>query len=364
MIRKILMFLIFVSLLHSWSFSEIPNMIKKDIDSFDNICSLPERESTLELWIPSIITGIVLLLASLILYMLGQVLQAQNIIDMAKDGFIDIMMGIILVAVLLGAYTGVNEAYVGMINVNDPEVGYVDIMDGAINYATFVVQKIGTNLALFMVFNNIIQFYATSTIFFGSFQYQVAISPGLALKPLGDITGLLIQVLTVSMAEWMFHVVSLCVIKQWSWTVLMPFGLLLRIIPYTKDAGGALMAFTLALSLVYPGMFLMNQEVYKLTYEGWNFDSFMDMLADFGIFNLAFFTAAFMIISQSVLVPLVVYTFGNFVFVMGKEAVYFFVLLSLFLPFINIMITLTSAREIAKSFYGVEANFSSIVRII
>ncbi|MBI2079648.1 hypothetical protein HYT84_02695, partial [Candidatus Micrarchaeota archaeon] len=65
----------------------------------------------------------------------------------------------------------------------------------------------------------------------------------------------------------------------------------------------------------------------------------------------------------SALVPFLMGLVISLVLEIIKNAVYYIVIISLLLPFINIFLTLTSARESAK-FFNIDVNFASFVSLI
>ena len=62
----------------------------------------------------------------------------------------------------------------------------------------------------------------------------------------------------------MFHLVALCLIKKWSWSLFIPSAILLRAFPATRKAGEALFALTFSLAVVYPATFIMNNEIHNM----------------------------------------------------------------------------------------------------
>ena len=65
----------------------------------------------------------------------------------------------------------------------------------------------------------------------------------------------------------------------------------------------------------------------------------------------------------SILVPILIGGVISLVFDIVKSAVYYIVIVSIILPFINIFVTLTAAKEIAR-FFGSEVSFTSFVKLI
>lgn len=75
-------------------------------------------------------------------------------------------------------------------------------------------------------------------------------------KPIYDTLGLLLQMMTVSIVQWMAHEFLLCAVKDSMLTMLLPAGLFLRAYGF-KSGGNALIGLALSLYFVYP--YMINQ---------------------------------------------------------------------------------------------------------
>ena len=90
------------------------------------------------------------------------------------------------------------------------------------------------------------------------------------------------------------------------------------------------------------------------------------MLSSFfsgGIFGSVGILSVVMLLLGGAFVPFMLNGAVSIAFALIKNSVYFIVIMGFVLPFLNIFITLTAARETAKAF-GAEVNFMGFVKII
>ncbi|MDD5022820.1 MAG: hypothetical protein PHU63_01500 [Candidatus ainarchaeum sp.] len=323
-------------------------------------CSV-SQDHTLWLFIPSIIAAFLIILISALVYMTGTVLNSEQILNFAKEEFYQSGISIFLAFIVLSFVLG---SHVAAISLNLFGMEAVSFIDAAMLVSIFITNKIATSLGSMMFFNGILTFFATSSLSIGSFHSSIHFSPGLALKPLTDVVTLIVQFLAVSLSEWMFHVFSLCLIKKWAISVFLPFGILLRAIPQTRDGGSALIALMLVLYIIYPITFLGMGAIFSAMHG--DFDTtgiIVGLLSKFGA-GSSIVLITLLLVSKSLLIPLLIVAMIDAVFIFLKEAIFLFFIMSLMLPFFSIMITLTAVKEISKTFFGVDINLSSLIRVI
>jgi hypothetical protein len=188
---------------------------------------------------------------------------------------------------------------------------------------------------------------------------------GPVLKPLIDIVGSALQYLSLGISEWLLHIVTLCLIKRWTWGLFIPLSVLLRAFPYTRNAGEALFALSFSLALFYPFMFIFDYEVHKIMKDNIvdpekALNSFMHRS---GILSVVGVTIVMMLFTAGVLMPFFLGGALNLAFELVRSAVYYIVILGIFLPFLNIFVTLTAAKELA-AFFKVDVNFMAFLKII
>jgi len=298
----------------------------------------------------------------------GQVFQSPNLIAYSKEELRILLVTVVIIVLMLGAFTGANAMFsFSIIGTNDIVYGSSPTMiDAAINYSKFLVYQISADWGALLVFNTILHTLYSATVYVGlTFKAMFSFNVGPVLKPLVDILGLAIQFLGVALGEWMVHIAMLCFIKKWIFAIILPFGVLLRAIPLTRSAGDTLLALGFALVFVYPIMLIANWEAYKVTAFVIIPDKTLiqGFFEDSGIFGVGIFGILLLATLGSVIMPFLMGYMVSLAFELVKNAVFYIVIISLLLPFFNIFITLTAAREISRAL-GSDVNFSSFVKLI
>ncbi len=320
-----------------------------------------EESFVLDLIGPSVLAALALILLSTLVYMVGKVLQSKKVLQIAREEYYQSGISIFLAFVVL-VFIGVTNSLFISLNVFGYETG--SILDKAISISFVIADQIATDLSVLMIFNGVLTYFAASSISFGSFHSSVHISPGLALKPITDVVTLLIQFLAVSLSEWVFHIFSLCLIKKWALAVFLPFGMLLRAIPHTRDGGSAIIALMLVLYLIYPITFIGMGAIYYTLHGDLDLQAVaVGMVSEFFL-GMGLVGLLFKFITGSFLMAFVLFGAVDAVWIFVKEGLFMFFVMSLMLPFISILIALTAAKELAKNFFGVDINLSSIIRVI
>lgn len=125
------------------------------------------------------------------------------------------------------------------------------------------------------------------------------------------------------------------------------------------------MALMFALVFFYPFMFIFDYEVHKVL--KYNLVDPADAMDSFinksGILNVFGPLLVIMFLMAGVFIPFFLGSALTLAFALIKGAVYYVVIMSLLLPFINIFVTLTVAKESA-AFFRVDVNFMSFLKII
>jgi hypothetical protein len=233
-------------------------------------------------------------------------------------------------------------------------------------FSRLMVSDMVSHYSMLLMYNMVIHTLYSSTMWVGvTWRAMYSFNLGPVLKPLIDIIGSALQYLSLGISEWLLHIVTLCLIKKWTWGLFIPMSVLLRAFPYTRNAGEALFALVFALALFYPFMFIFDYEVHKIM--KYNLVDSQKALSSFlhksGILALFGSVLVAVFLMAGVFMPFFLGGALNLAFELVRSAVYYIVIISIFLPFINIFVTLTAAKEIA-GFFRVDVNFMSFLRII
>jgi len=328
-------------------------------------------------------TGIAMLLvgfAITLVYMMGQVTQSTSLIVASKDEALQLFYTVIRVVFIFGVLFGANWWYsIRTSGITDPTSLYairssdpwnpggpMTMIDAAMAYCRSMVVEMVTNYSNLVLYNMVVHTLYSSTMWFGvTWRVMYSFNLGPVLKPLIDILGMALQFLGIGISEWMLHLVMLCLIKRWTWSLFIPIAIFLRTIPQTRGAGEALFAVVFALAVIYPLMFLVTYETHKVMRN--NLVESQSLVSSFvqksGILAVTASVLVIMFLAAGVFFPFFISSALSVAFELIRNAVYYVVVMSLLLPFINIFVTLTAAREVAK-FFNVDVSFMSFVKII
>jgi hypothetical protein len=319
---------------------------------------------------PTILVVMVVILGLAVVYMLGQLFNSPQMIALAKDEIFQTALTVGRV-MLLVALLAAGEMWYSLRAVdtsdriyNNPNVH--SMMDAAMAFARLMVSDMVGHYGMLVMYNMVIHTLYSSTMWVGvtwRAMYQFNLGP--VMKPLIDIVGSALQFLSLGISEWMLHIVTLCLIKKWTWGLFIPLSMLMRAFPYTRNAGEALFALVFALALFYPFMFLFDYEVHKIM--KFNLVDAQKAMGAFlhksGIMSLFGSVLVMMFLMAGVFMPFFLGGALNLAFELIRGSVYYIVIISILLPFINIFVVLTAAKEIA-SFFRVDVNFMSFLKII
>lgn len=332
--------------------------------------------------IPSAFVVILVVIGITFVYMAGNLFQLPNLIVLAKEELFHAFSTVILISLVIGALAAANSGFyqfqTAPLNPANPtpdpiystSSGYM--IDAAMVFSLRMVQEMNTVFSHLLLFNMVIHTLYTSTLYFGvTWRAMYSFNLGPALKPLIDILGLSMQLLSVAVGEWVLHLVTLCIIKKWTFPLFIPVGILLRAFPQTRAGGGALFSLVFMLALIYPFMFLVNYEVHKImrgtildTASQASGSTLSTFVNDSGIFQVGVMVVSFLFLTAGALMPLLIESAITIAFEIIRASVYYVIMFGIFLPFVNIFITLTAAKEAAKLWSDTTINYFAFIKLI
>jgi len=330
-------------------------------------------------WISLTIVALMLVLFGIALvYMLGQLMQSQNLISTAKEEIFQLILTLIRVAFIFFVLFILNQYYMIRTSNSGDEIyslkstnptnlgGPLTVIDGAMAICRLLIVEMITDYSNLVMYNMVLHTIFSSTMWFGvTWRAMYSFNLGPVLKPLIDIVGMALQFLSLGIGEWMLHLVLLCLLKKWTWSLFIPIGIFMRTIPQTRGAGEALFAIVFALSIIYPFMFLVTYETHKIL--KYNLLDSKSALSSFvqksGVLAVGGAVVATMFLAAGVFFPFFVGMGINLAIELIQNSIYYSVIMSLLLPFLNIFITLTAAKEIAR-FFSVDVSFMSFIKVI
>ncbi len=323
------------------------------------------------MWLaPAVAVIFIVMIGIAIVYMIGVFMSSPTLIALAKDEVFQAAVTIARVIVIVAVLSS-GEMWFDIIRTGGADDIYTNtantsMMDGAMQFSRMMVADMINHYSLLLMYNMVIHTIFSSTMWFGvTWRAMYSFNLGPVLKPLIDIIGTALQFLSLGISEWMLHLVTLCIIKRWAWGLFIPLGMLLRSFPYTRNGGEALLALTFALVIIYPFMFLFDYEVHKVM--SGNLVDANDAVSSFihksGILAVFGSVLVIMFLMAGVFMPFFLGGALTLAFELIRGAVYYIVIMSLLLPFLNIFITLTAAKESA-AFFKIDVNFMSFLKII
>jgi hypothetical protein len=320
------------------------------------------------LWIaPAVMMGIIVMMGVAIIYMLGQFFGSPNLIALAKDEAFQTALTFLRVLFLVAGLMAANFWYGFSAPSSDPIYSRnPQMIDASMAFARQMVSDMVSHYSMLVMYNTVIHTIYSSTMWFGvTWRAMYSFNLGPVLKPLIDVVGMTLQFLSLGMTEWLMHVIMLCMIKKYMWGFFIPIGMLLRAFPFTRSAGEAMLALSFALVIIYPFMFLFSYEAHKIM--SYNLADAKNAMGSFinksGIMSVFGSVLVVMFLMAGVFVPFFLGGALSLAFELIRNAVYYIVIISVFLPFLNIFVTLTAAKEIAK-FFNVDVNFMSFLKLI
>ena len=206
-----------------------------------------------------------------------------------------------------------------------------------------------------------------------------------------NIFGIILTPLGLAIGGATAQIWFMCIMDILAFNLMLPIGILLRVTPFTRGLGSALIAIAIGFYLVYPLTLLFNEKTVEY-YHGndpnwWSlgvpgagtvvaFASaagyFMSTVLDaFGvILNVAGYGSAALTFSAGGTFLSIISAAGGLYGVFATfstdfipNATFSGLILGIFLPFLDIVITFTFVRELSK-ILGTDINLNSLLRIL
>lgn len=319
---------------------------------------------------PAFFMGLIIILGIVIVYFAGQFLNQPQLITFAKDEGFQGFFTFLRVVFISGAILGANVWYTMLVPDTDPvygsDAGSISMIDAASAFSRYMVVEMVNVYSMLVMYNMVVHTVYSSTLWIGvTWRAMYSFNLGPVLKPIIDIIGMALQFLSLGISEWMMHIITLCMIKRWTWSLFIPGAMLLRSLPHTRGAGEALFALAFCLGLIYPFMFIIDYEAHKIMEKSLvdTRSAVSEFIHESGLFGLIGSAAVILFLMAGVFIPFFLGGALNLAFELVRTAVYYIAMMSFFLPFLNIFVTLTAARETAKLF-NVDVNYLSFLKVI
>ena len=164
-----------------------------------------------------------------ILYMMGQLFNSPQLTAQAKDELFQSGLSALRLIFMIGILAGADVWYtISTQGSQDPIYGNPAnhyMIDAAMAFARQMVSNMVTNYSMLLLYNMVIHTIYSSTMWFGvTWRAMYSFNLGPVLKPLIDMLGSSLQFLSMGLSEWLLHIVTLCLIKKWTWTLFIPLA--------------------------------------------------------------------------------------------------------------------------------------------
>ncbi|MEM4335454.1 MAG: hypothetical protein QXY61_00450 [Candidatus Anstonellales archaeon] len=342
--------------------------IQKMIDTTTQLGKCEEPKSILDVFGLSYLALVVVVFFYTAAYLAGKVFNYPITDALLRIKIDEVATTILIIFALTFLYAFVNSS------------GGYYYLDEAIKYNDKILWHIIRNLGIFTIFSTLIYLLYSLTIYIpiipGLPLIKFTISIGPALKPIIDMIFQTSNMLSVIVIEWITMKAILCMIKTWWLSFVLPIGVLLRSLSITKDAGNTLIALGIGMYFLYPVLLTMNYDIYEMqigkaaTGGLTNFDLFFGQMK-----NFLFGEAPTVLIGIIISGILTVYTEGSFAIAIIiawllwllqntlLDTIFLLFIISMFLPALNVFITLTFVMELGK-LLGTDINVSALTKII
>ncbi len=332
-----------------------------DIGITQDTCDAPSEP--LDTTVPAAIVLLIITAGLAIFYMAGNFLNSPQIIAMSKQEAFELVHTALIVILFFAFYVLVQDI------MGVASVGPENVYDKAMEYSMIMVQKITKDMFWLAIFNTFIyMLYSAPLKMGGALHMAIHFNLGGILKPLVDGVGTMASLLSFAMGEWIVNLILLCYIKKYMLSLILPIGILLKAFPQTRGGGNALIAISIAFFLIYPFMLVVNYQAYQNEYgvlpERSGVESIIsDFLGSMGLITVSIY--GIFLLGMVKTIPGIIalsWVITN-VFDLYTDVVYTVFVLSIFLPLLNIFITLTFARELAK-YFGTEINIAAFSKLV
>lgn len=324
---------------------------------FSAYCTVPASAWDLSssLLANSAIVLFIMAMAVGLLYMAGNFFQIPSLLAMAKQEINELVLG------------GIIAAFFAFIIIS-PSLFGLDLFTEATNYSYSVLHKVSTVSSILISANVALNSVYTIYIPFGPVRKALTMQLGPALRPLIDAVSFGLQFLITTYGEWTIFAFMFCFIQRWFLPLFFPLGLFLRTIPHTRGGGNTLIAFAIALSTIYPLMFYIDSVIFKDQFPDEGAAKYLQegLRSIFAQLALGGFAAVLLGFSIIFVSPVLVLSILMLLYILTSvawEVTHLVVVFSILLPILNIFVTLSFAREIAK-LLGTEINLSAFAKLI
>ncbi len=195
-------------------------------------------------------------------YMASRISQSEKLEVWAKDELFQLLLSVVLVTLVAGLAIGACEfskTYMGWVT-GQTRYENVSPFTNAYRYLDSLINRQGINLAKSIVKSGITeQLKGTKYVFWGlPLTGGCGIAYEASRKARAQQKELMVDLMMPAMVSLELQKNLLMFAETISMAVLLPFAVVLRIIPFTRDAGNFLIALSLGVYVVLPATYVLN----------------------------------------------------------------------------------------------------------
>jgi len=270
------------------------------------------------------ISMLTVILAISVIYMLSKIFGKREWEIWIKDEMYQVLISVVIIAVLVIVLSAICEVFTTLAG-NDPFLiahSYLNslVWDKTLNMATNSFQ-----------YSVLCQIAAAWQVHIGPSQLGVTYNPNMGLRAVAMCFDFIYVFCAGISASLMVQDIGLSIIQAFAFRIMLPIGIILRVFPFLRKAGGFLIALALGLYVVYPLCFVMNKMIADSVVSGVSLPL------------LETYVEPFMLVIISPIMPIGLiglYTLMNQVAFLIPQA--------LFLPTLNLVITFTFIKNAAR----------------
>lgn len=204
-----------------------------------------------------------------VIYMMSYMFSRPDWRALAKMEFYQLVVGVVLVVIVMNiAFLACNISY-GIAGDDPFKVSQKYLVDLISKSLVPLVTDLYRKAFSGMLWANVI-------IGIFSCSSYVCLAPWAGYAIFASNLETLATMLSPLIASLIFQKLALDFIRDYMFTYFLPLGFVLKVIPFTRDAGAMMIALALGLYVVFPLTFVMDKVVFDYAEAKYDFDKFCD----------------------------------------------------------------------------------------
>ncbi|MFH1447635.1 MAG: hypothetical protein ABIG39_02120 [Candidatus Micrarchaeota archaeon] len=336
-------------------------------------------------WLPiAIIATAISFMIISIVYLVGTLLNVQDLVLWAKNEFFQSAAVVIMLSILMVFFSFLDTMLIPGITATSSggpfDISANNIFDAAQNYLANINAIFIAEFTALLYLNVTLGLFQDATIRVMPMGIGFIIQPGALFTPLFHFVGYGLNFLGIAIWAVQIQYAILEFSKNYMFKLFLPLGIVFRSMPFTRGLGAVLIAIAIAFYVVYPLTFVLNMEIATNHYSSVNhallitdFNAWVFNFAkgnpfgsgDLNILNYLWYIARLIMVVGVTSLSLPLYLCANLFGDTGivQEMFYAVITFTMILPIINVFITFTFARGLAN-ILGADVDLSSITRLI